>query len=337
MNSRHDYDNKNNDNRYRHSIMKGDSDVDFTNIWCSYIEQSRSNTEIANQLYQQCKYGPAAFFAQQSIELAIKAYAIRFGLASVEEISVHLPSQILLPQIYEMAQSEIKKIQNQRLSGILEEISQDSLKQVMKTSKVLIKMEKKKSFRNDCFRMSLGLGVHKNSGFASALQQFADSASRNSINSNNNNSMASMLKSLAFDNDIPKLLSSFTILAQQSIAIIHKTRQTHRIQAVRSEFEHYLKANSIPARLSEIIFDYRKYSDKSEIEKFFDSEFENIKDFDYDDMVEVFVGKDGVLDKISKIKEAKHSGKLLTLVSIITVSDAVIFSYPHFLYGSILH
>lgn len=144
--------------------------------WRLYLTKAEQNIDAANLLFDRGMHGLAAYHAQQSLEMSIKACVYRFGfdeylkLKRITELDfvrgqekhdplyTHNPSAVLLRASYKFCNDEIERLKAKKgiepsLLPVFEEIL-DATRQIRN---LMDRMDEKKQVKLEVWRRSLGL------------------------------------------------------------------------------------------------------------------------------------------------------------------------------------
>lgn len=290
--------------------------------WKLYLNDAKENIESAKLLFTKSYYGLSSYHAQQTIELIIKSYGIKFGFIDNPEESsrskTHLPSKLLLPEVYAKAIEVFNQASIRTMDFITKESLINGVKYLEDTKKLLKKIEKKDNFefRKDVWKYSLKIPIQDNK-------------------INHHFEEIQNVCNTKYPFEIIKLqLNNFKDLYRDVFHDLRKKRQSHHIENIKSFTMKITDKHNIPQEFVGIFFVENITTEMYDVLL---SKFSAILSID---ILNLLYGKDGMLE-IMKIMPEKYQNKAkledneklakLTLLS--SLSDLALLTYAHEEFG----
>lgn len=287
--------------------------------WKLFLDKGKQNLDISRTLFKDEFYGQTAYHVQQAIELAIKAYALKFELLEIPKsnnlFKTHLPSKILLKEIYAKMIEDFNHIKTQDLDPLIEENMHESIMLLQKTSKIMKDADKNPRALEELWKFSLGIYVtgSKIESFVDEIQKIADTK----------------VPFEFVESMIMYMRTKFTDLFDE----VKRSRKSHLIPSMMKEFRKRCEEKGIPPESFDLYFQDTRG------EKLAKQVHDSIEATKTIDLLELCYGKNGFIEDIKKFAPnlKKFSDinyeKMMRLIYLSSLNKAVLLSYPHEEYG----
>ena len=277
------------------------------------ISKSKENIETAELLFNHGKLGLAAFNAQQSIELAIKSYVIKYnlleGVKKENLFKTHLPSKILLKNIFRYLINESDRLESKKKTKkwLLKIINQ-STDNIHKTTSIMKKVDSSEAELENLWKMSLGIKIEDSrvlTYFKELLEPDETISSKMTVEI------------------IREFQQTYDTVMKEAV----KHRLSHKIPEIQKEATIRAKKYGIPERILKMFFE----QEKPEII------IQEIKKLDPNsvDVIGGLYDKGGIADMREKLIKDDDDGKqkeqqiMLRIKYLEQLNYIVLLTYPH--------
>ena len=284
-------------------------------IWKTLLKDAQDSVETAELLFEHNKFGKAAFHAQQSVELSIKAYVVYFNLVKDRQNSLfktHIPSKILLKDLLSEIIESLNKINLRNMDELIRRLTNMSYQKLENTKRLMKKVDKDKELLKELWKVSLGIQTDESriTEFFHEIEQFKKTTFPFEL----------------LESTIVRMRGIFQTIFEK----LRKERKSHVIERIKRESSEQSVNRGIPYEITNILF-------SNETGKDLYNTIKNNSSFaDNFDLIDCIYGKDGLLDLcslISGIKEESLSRNereaTLRMYYLAHLSEIVLFTYPH--------
>lgn len=290
--------------------------------WELYLKDAEENSKAAKELFDKGSLGLAAYHAQQTVELTVKAYGLNFGFIESPDVSnqskTHLPSKILLSETFERIIESFNKLSLRTTDTITKDQLIKGISHLENTKDLLKKLDSRKNgeLKEAVWRYSLNQDTDNE-----RVKKYQDSIEE--------------ITTTTYPNELTKVqLNNFNTTFQDTFNDLRKTRKSHLIEMIKNIALKKTRVHKIPNELVEIFF-VTKISEES-FKKIF-KEKSNIASID---VLQLLYGKNGMLQIIQELPiEMKNESdfnenvKLAKLTLLNVLTDLSLLTYPHEDYG----